>query len=845
MAGALVMVVACGGGSTHQPRRSIAELLAAADADAAIAELEFVVASNPRDLAAHVALAQIYLRVERGGAALRHFAIAERNGGLDAAGRHQLAALYHRRGQLRIELGHGDAHRDFALALRLHDALQVSPGERSQALFLAALAEFRHGDRVAARSWLEATTKLGSDPRTALLDLDAADLDDLGVAANWLFAGGAMRVALAVLERYLERGGSDPAVLSSWLAARSWWGGVAARPDILTLDGLAARGIDLCEVARSPAELGCGRTLVAIAESDSARAEELRQLAARRYWRTSNADQAAAWTLIGLRAWLDAEVDSWFAAVSARVDIDELLARYRSEELPGFARATLLRAAGRSGEARAALLEVVAAAAALSAEQRAVVIAEAAMQELGVDVLDSLAGLGPVSASAGRVLLRDARRRGDWVRERALLERMPKSVAAAYLGAGHDLEPALAAGGVGDGATRTRQLHTLWRWRRACTAYGLRAGHDEVTSRWRALGFAEVAAPRGLVGFGIANPYAVVTELGAATMPAALSDIARAYVREPAAADRLAEEFVAGVVAIGVRGPVVAELFDRLGDPARALEWWDRVARSSPRHPPYLYSSAVAAVAAGDYPRADTLFISAAAASGDGGAVNRAAARAYARVGADVEALIAGRRALQLTAPGEELELLATIASVNESLGRKSDAEATRRYLLDRIAPDYRDAATGGWSSRRDHLLGDPASAGSFPADPGLAVARARELIASGDKAAAVAALTSAAGWNPGAVAVRRALLAQLEPTAPDYQRVAAELLLIGLSGDRRSAALEAMARVFVELEQPAASMAVAAELRALRFGEVTGLKRCVVKPCERSVSTGAGEWSR
>ena len=70
-----------------------------------------------------------------------------------------------------------------------------------------------------------------------------------------------------------------------------------------------------------------------------------------------------------------------------------------------------------------------------------------------------------------------------------------------------------------------------------------------------------------------------------------------------------------------------------------------------------------------------------------------------------------------------------------------------------------------------------------------------------------------------------------------DYSRIEELVLVVSHSGGTETTiegidALEAVARVFDDLHQPAASAAVAAELRALRFGEVTGLKRCVLKPC-------------
>ncbi len=817
---ALAIALASCGGAGSPARRWNAAPVADSELATAIADLEFAVASRPADLEARRALAHLQLRAGRPGAALEQFEVLARNRALARDDRPKMAVLLVERAGERSALGEVEAVDDLRTARELDREVEVPAAILDAAYYRAALAALAGGRRDRARAVLAEAAKVGvtADGRRAVLDPSAAELPELGVAASWLWDGGARRVARDLLVQYFERGGRDPAVLRRMLLARRWWGGVGDRPGLLELDQVSAAGVDLCSVAVTVDELGCGRSLASLGRE---RAAEVRRRAARMYWRSSNPDQAGAWARITLTAWLTGEVDSWFGELTSRVDIDRLLARYPADQLPEFARATLLRAGGDLASARVELTRTLERAAELTAEQRAVVVAEAAMQDVPVERIDALLAAGPVADDGWAVALRDARRRGDPAREAALLARAPATVARAHLLGGRDLGPALAGSPGGDPLRVARDRHALARWLATTRRLHLERGRDAVLSRWRALGRGEPKLDRfAPLPLGVPEPLAIAVRLGLPDPgpPERLIELVRTYLREPAAADRLAGDLVGGALAIGSRGPVVAALFAALGDPARALSWWDRVLASSPRHPTYQFAGAAAAALAGELARAEVHVITAAAASGDGGAVNAAAARLYGDVDAPVYSLMAGRRAEQLCAPGEDLEVLATIASADRALGRTRDAEAARALAIDRIAPDYRDAATATWRSRRDRLLArpEPESLALYPADPGLAVARAEALFRQGRADRAIAALAEAAAWNPRDVATRATLLAHLDPDSARAERRIAELLLIGLGdGAGAEAALTALEPILTARGQASAAEAVVAERRA------------------------------
>jgi hypothetical protein len=244
--------------------------------------------------------------------------------------------------------------------------------------------------------------------------------------------------------------------------------------------------------------------------------------------------------------------------------------------------------------------------------------------------------------------------------------------------------------------------------------------------------------------------------------------VARAYLRDPALADRLARELVDGAVAPGQRGPLLVELFARLGDPARAWQWAERTQASSPDHAPYLLAAGMAAVGTGDSPRADVFFVLAAAASGDAGATSLIAARAFLAAGRALPALAAARRAHDLTAPGEPEHAAAieVAAASLDLLGRDDDATALRGRLPEGARPAA--GAASGSATR------EPADALPPPDTDTWATAVASQLavglIAPSERAApALAAVADAlerAGLTELGQAARRERAGLLAPAA-------------------------------------------------------------------------------
>jgi hypothetical protein len=748
---------ACGGG---QPPREIADL-------------RLRLADQPRDPALHVELARALARAGQPGGALRHLEEAHRRSALSGADARWLAALYVERARARIALDEAEAWRDAEAAARL-DPSAVRAELARDAYFIGARAALRRFDRPGRRAaddlFARAERLAPRDPRLAARAPATADLAEVGAAGAWLADGGARRAALQVYTAYVGRGGRAPAHLRRYLQLHRWWYGERERPSSILLEELRAEHIDLCGVARSYADLGCGETLVRTAENDPAAAERIRQLAATRGWRTADPHLAAALASAALRAWLDGRVASWEAELAARVDLAALVASEVGLASLRQARATLLRAAGRAGEARAALDRAIEEAARLSPEARALLVAEAAAQRRGDGAIDALLHAGPASPAAWHAALRAARAaEPGGAREAALCDAAPLAVARAHLRRSGELG-ALAARFPSADAQRA-----LARWRRALTdaahvgAAGDPAGarrrlgeaRDLLEARWRRLaaGAPVPASPAPGFPLGAVDPDRRRGE-EAPRVAGGLRRVARAYLRDPALADRLAGELADGAIALGERGPLLIELFARLGDPARAWSWAERLSASSPGHAPYLLLAGIAAAAAGDAPRADIFFVGGAAASGDAGAASLLAARAFLAAARPLPALTAARRAFDLTAPGEpdHVAAIEVVARAMDRLNRDREAEGMRALLPDGAGAAA--AAALGDAPAIDLAIG-PLPAATAPTWPvQVASLLAVGLIAPPERAgpalAAVADAFERAGLVDLAEAVRR-----------------------------------------------------------------------------------------
>ena len=899
-----VSVSACGGAPTSS---------SAAGLEGRIAELRLRIAGSPRDPELHAALARALLRAGQPGGAIRHFEEARRRDDLAAGDTRALAALYLERGRARTALGEGAAWRDLEAASRLGD--QRAAALLPESYFAGALAALRRGDvpgRRAALGLLARAERLAPrDSRLAVRAPAAADLADVGAAGAWLSDGGARRAALETYQAYVMRGGRGADHLRRYLVLHRWWYGTRERPSPALLDELTAERFDLCGLARQPAELGCTGSLVGAADNDPAAAEQIRQLAAVRGWRSADPGAAGAWAQVALRAWLDGQVGSWEAELTARVDLAALLATEvgRASVAP-HARATLLRAAGLHHDSRAALDRAMEGAARLAPEARALLVAEAAAQRRD-GAVDALLHAGPASPTAWRAALAFARAaEPGGAREAALCDAAPVEIAADHLRRSGELG-ALAARFPSRAA-----LYALARWYAALRSSPdprLARGIEALETRWRRLAAGAAlpsvlpsalplgvvdphrippptgpipsvlpsAVPLGLVDphrsppggpipsvpsavplgvvdphrspppagalpsvpsavplgvvdphrspppagalpsvpsalpLGVVDPHRIPPPAGAlpsvpsavplgvvdphrspppagalpsvpsavplgvvdphrippggpipSVLPSALplgvvdphriapggaldagaadglARVARAYLRDPALADRLASELADGGFALGQRGPLLVELFARLGDPARAWKWAERTCASSPDHAPYLLAAGLAAVGTGDSPRADVFFVRAAGASGDAGATSLTAARALLAAGRALPALTAARRAYDLTAPGEPEHAAAIelAAASLDLLGRGADATALRARLPDgaRLA-----AAAASGTAREPADVLPPPDAESWAA--AVAARLAVGLIAPPERAApALAAVADA-----------------------------------------------------------------------------------------------------
>lgn len=723
-----------------------------------IDSLRYRLGGHPHDVDAHLELARLLAASGQPGGALRHYQVVARNRSLSGSDRTALADLLLQRAGERVALHDGGAIADIDRARALTERVEVGAALEREAVGLAALSALRREDRPSAQRWLDRLATLApDDARLAAGDPDHATSSALGQAAWWAWHGGARRAALQMLERYWKNGGRDAQIAELFARARYWWGG-AASMDLLDRQAIAATGASLCPVAASPDERGCAGDLPQLLE-DPATAHEIERQAERHHWRVRDPAQAAAWVRFALREHATGHGRSWIEALSQRVVPGEL-----TGAAPAFAAPTLRRLAGdRAGAARA-LDSAVAAAATLTPAERSVLVAEAAAQHRSEAAIDRLLAMR-VSTEGWVVALLDARARGD--REvRPALSRAPRGARLRFLRATGSLD-ALASRHGADAADRARATHLERMVARL-------NGRDAQPS---------ISIDRALTRPFFADP--------------ALERVAADFMRDPARADRTARTWADGAAAAGSRGPALAELFDRLGDPARALAWRDEVAASSPDNPDYRLAVAIAAARAGDPDRAMVELTLAANSSGDPGPAFVAGGHALLDAGALPQALDAARSAVGLLSREEQLPALELARTATEQLHRSSETQRLVRAYRERLAPDAREPLV---TARDAALAGDDAAAALFPDDAEVAAAYARRLAAAGkvDRALAVAAEGSARDpWSPAGPA---AVLALAAPDDPRFIAAARRLVALGMvarDSDDRRAALGALAQAF------------------------------------------------
>jgi hypothetical protein len=173
---------------------------------------------------------------------------------------------------------------------------------------------------------------------------------------------------------------------------------------------------------------------------------------------------------------------------------------------------------------------------------------------------------------------------------------------------------------------------------------------------------------------------------GALQQRAALRAIAAAHRRDAALGDRRAADFAAEAADRVPRALALADLYDALGDPARARRWAEAAHRASPGELATARRLVAALARAGDPDAAAVVLVGAAAASGDPGAALVEAAGELAP-GAPVHALDVLKLALQLIAPGQRGPALALVASIEAALDRPLTDELARAIAAEPAPP--------------------------------------------------------------------------------------------------------------------------------------------------------------
>lgn len=262
-------------------------------------------------------------------------------------------------------------------------------------------------------------------------------------------------------------------------------------------------------------------------------------------------------------------------------------------------------------------------------------------------------------------------------------------------------------------------------------------------------------SPANRAGRGDGSPASRARRGGRAAANAiTLGDVASAYARDPAIAERVGRDFVAMSVDAALAQASLGALFDALGDPGRARTAWAAAVDGSPE-PSFQRGLAEAMARGGDAPAALVMGTASAAAAGDPAIVWTAVANALDDSGHHVEALTASRSALDLAGPDTLPSALDIAIAASRSLGRTAQAGA---MLVQRaqLAPRKRTD-----SAEVNEALG------------------AHEAAPTASTAARLWVVSRA---HPREVELRAALLAALE--ADDARRPVLVAELVELAGD-------------------------------------------------------------
>ncbi|HEX3763080.1 MAG TPA: hypothetical protein VHW23_30495, partial [Kofleriaceae bacterium] len=621
-------------------------------------DLVIRVTGDPRDVAAHLALATLDEQIGRPSEAIDELEAVVTLGGLagvrwHAGDRARLARLIAARGRVRLARGAATARADLQRARQL--GAEIGDDELRRARIASAIVALRHSDhevrdagrRLIAADAAEPATPAGavSAPADASRWLGArpgAPAEQRGRFGAWLWQQGARRAAWDELAAWHAAAAPlhDPALEDAYLTAARWW-------TPLDLPGPAGTRPGDAHDGAPDAAMRCAFGACAPREVVGDAARERAYLLAPLPPPVRDPADAAAVVVIALHQALRGEV-GWGAAIAARVDLAAFASPPQLAALPGFARPVIARlAGGAEGDA--------APPADATPDQRLVVAAGRALAGAGAAEIAGLVDGSPYAAALQAVVAPGAPFTAD-----ARSEAAARHAGAVIAGA--SLEP-------------------------------LRA-------------------------------------------------IAAAFRHDPAIADRLARDAVAGATDAAAMHAALGALFDAIGDPARARAAWQAAVDASPE-PPFLRGLAGAQARQGDADAALITATSAAAASGDPAVVWIAIAQSLTGAGRHAQALDAARSAIDLAGPDALAPALDAAIAASRALGRDRQAAqlAARRARI---------ARPGGGLGDRD------------PTDADAALDAYRTERSDGGAAsdAAIARLWTAARWNPRHVAIRAALLA-------------------------------------------------------------------------------------
>jgi tetratricopeptide (TPR) repeat protein len=633
-------------------------------------DLVIRIAAEPRDVAAHLALARLAEQLQRPGEAVEQLEAVVALGGPTGVRWHdddraRLARLIAARGRIRLARGAASALGDLERARQL--GAEISDLELRRARVVGAIVALHHSDaevRDAGRRILAgeaAHTNIGA-ANVGVTEIDAADrvawagarpaasAGERGRFGAWLWRVGARRAAWDELAAW--RAGAtvphDGELEAVYLEAARWWTPLdVPGPAVAELDGPMRCAFAPC----APHEV--------VGDDARERAYVMAPLAPP----ARDPADVAAVVVITLHQALRGEV-SWGAALAARLDLPALGPPAPLAALPRYLQPVVARLVGRSAPA---------ADDAAAPEQRLVIAAERVLDGAGPAEIAGLLDDGPYGAA-------------------------------------------------------------------------LRA----------------IAAPRAPFA-GDARAEAVARYAGTVVPGTAsreqLLAIAAGFARDPAIADRLSRDAIAGASDAAAIQATLGAVFDALGDPARARTAWQAAADAS-REPRFLRGLAEAEARQGDGDAALINATAAAAASGDPAVVWVAVAQALAGAGREVHALDAARSAIDLAGPETLPAALDVAIAASRALGRTSQAAALAVQRA-RVAP------VGGTLGDRD------------PTDARAALEGHRSHASS----AMNARLWVSSRWNPRDVEVRAALLAVTAADDPRHAVITGEL--VDLAGDR------------------------------------------------------------